>query len=66
MIPPERYGSIGELLLDATLQFKTETALLELSRKRTAHELTYLQTKREADAMAHRLADARPAVAWRS
>ncbi len=58
MIPPERYGSLGELLLDSMLQFKTETALLELSRKRTAHELSYLQTKREADVLAHRLADA--------
>ena len=58
MIPPERYGSLGELLYDALLQYKTETALLELSRKRTAKELTYLQTKREAEALAHRLADA--------
>jgi len=52
VIPPERYRSLGELLLDSMLQFKTETALLELSRKRTAHELSYLQTKREADALA--------------
>ena len=58
MIPPERYGSIGELLYDALLQYKTETALLEFSRKRIAQELTYLQVKREAEALAHRLADA--------
>ena len=51
MIPPERYSSLGELLYDALLQYKTETALLELSRKRTAKELTYLQVKREAERM---------------
>ncbi|MAQ16774.1 MAG: hypothetical protein CMN30_18525 [Sandaracinus sp.] len=58
MIPPERYSSLGELLYDALLQYKTETALLELSRKRTAKELTYLQVKREAERMAQRFAAA--------
>ena len=57
MIPPERYGSLGALLHDALLQYKTETALLECSRKRIAHELSYLEVKREAEALACRLAE---------
>ena len=50
MIPPERYQSVGELLRDALIQYKTETALVELDRKREKRRYTYLEAKREADA----------------
>ncbi|MEO0326443.1 MAG: AMP-binding protein [Myxococcota bacterium] len=41
MIPPERYASLGELLQDALVQFKTETAVVEYARKKKARELSY-------------------------
>ena len=41
MIPPERYASLGELLQDALVQFKTETAVIEWSRKKKVLELSY-------------------------
>ena len=58
MIPPERYESLGELLADAMIQFKSETALLELDRKREKVRLSYLEAKRVAERLAKRLQDA--------
>lgn len=52
MIPPERYQSLGELLHDALIQFKPELALLELSRKRVAKEMSYADVKHEAEHLA--------------
>ncbi|MEM1415160.1 MAG: AMP-binding protein [Myxococcota bacterium] len=58
MIPPERYASIGELLRDALIQFKSETALVEHARKKEARRLTYLDLKRRGERLARRLEDA--------
>ncbi len=48
MIPqsmdPGAYPSLGALLWDAFIQFKTETALIETSRRRTSRELSYTET----------------------
>ncbi len=49
MIDPSRYASLGELLADAWLTFKTETALIEVDRKKETKRLTYLDVKREAE-----------------
>ncbi len=57
MIPPDRYQSLGELLRDAFVQFKTETALVELRRKRVSEELTYLETKRRGERIAKHFED---------
>ncbi|MCA9528871.1 MAG: AMP-binding protein [Myxococcales bacterium] len=57
MIPPERYDSLGELLRDALVQFKTETALIEVNRKREAARLSYLDFTRAAEPLARRLQD---------
>lgn len=58
MIPPERYDSLGELLRDAFVQYKSETALIELDRKKEKVRLTYLEAKRIAERLAKRLEDA--------
>lgn len=58
MIPPERYDSLGELLRDAFVQYKSETALIELDRKKEKVRLTYLEAKRLAERLAKRLEDA--------
>ena len=58
MIPPERYDSLGELLRDAFVQYKSETALIELDRKKEKVRLTYLEAKRTAERLAKRLEDA--------
>jgi long-chain acyl-CoA synthetase len=42
------YGSIGELLEDALVQFKSETALIEVDREKETKRLTYLDVKRAA------------------
>lgn len=47
MIDPTRYASLGELLADALVQFKSETALVEVDRKREQKRLSYLDVKRE-------------------
>ncbi len=49
MIDPRRYGSLGELLCDAWVTFKTETALIEVDRKKETRRLTYLDVRREAE-----------------
>lgn len=58
MIAPERYRSLGELLRDALLQFKTETALIEANRKQEAARYTFLEVKRLSERMARRMEDA--------
>ncbi|MCB9594591.1 MAG: AMP-binding protein [Sandaracinaceae bacterium] len=57
MLDPTRYESLGELLWDALLTFKTETALIEVDRKKETRRLTYLETKREVARVARWLAD---------
>jgi long-chain acyl-CoA synthetase len=57
VIAPERYESLGELLRDALVQFKTETALIEVDRKREVARYTYLELKRAAEPLARRLQD---------
>ena len=47
MIRPEGYESLGELLSDALIQWKSETALVELDRKVETHRWTYLDVRRE-------------------
>jgi long-chain acyl-CoA synthetase len=47
LIRPETYVSLGELLCDALVQFKTETALVELDRKVEKHRWSYLDVRRE-------------------
>ncbi len=58
MIPPERYNSVGELLRDACITYKTETALLEYDRKNEKACLSYLDVKRQGERLARRLQDA--------
>ncbi|MFW5924850.1 MAG: AMP-dependent synthetase/ligase [Myxococcota bacterium] len=55
-IHADRYASLGELLHDALVQFKSETALVEMDRKREHARWSYLEVKREAEALAGRLA----------
>lgn len=43
---PASYASLGELLADAFVQFKSETALIEASRKREKGSWTYLEAWR--------------------
>jgi long-chain acyl-CoA synthetase len=58
MMDPTRYGSLGELLADALVQFKSETALIEVARKKEKRRLTYLDFKREAARVIRFLAEA--------
>ncbi|MFK7930803.1 MAG: AMP-binding protein [Myxococcota bacterium] len=39
---PDAYGCLGDLLADALVQFKSEIALIEATRKRESRRLTYL------------------------
>ncbi len=55
MITPDRYASLGELLRDALIQFKSDVALIELNRKRQSASYTYLEFKRTADRLASAL-----------
>lgn len=58
MIPPERYQCLGELLRDALIQFKSETALIECDRKKRKASYTYLEVKRLGERLARRLQEA--------
>jgi len=49
------YDSLGELLRDSCVQFKSNTALVEASRKREAGRWTFLDFKRAAEPVAARL-----------
>lgn len=57
MIATDRYQSLGELLRDALVQWKTETALVEVNRKREVARFSYLEVKRKVDPLAKRLQD---------
>ncbi|UJR81052.1 AMP-binding protein [Sandaracinus amylolyticus] len=57
MIPPEGYDSLGELLHDALVQWKSETALIEVDRRAEKKRLTYLDVRREVAPVARWLAD---------
>lgn len=58
MIDATHYSSVGEMLRDAFVQFKTNTALVEMDRKRESVRLTYLETKHAANGIAKRLVEA--------
>ncbi len=58
MIAPERYRSLGELLRDALLTFKSEVALVEASRKKEKSAYTYADFSREAMKVARQLEEA--------
>lgn len=47
MIHPTTYASLGEMLAEALVQFKSETALIEVDRRRETKRLTYLEAKHE-------------------
>ena len=57
MIPSERYTSLGELLYDALLQWKSEVALIEVNRREETRRLRYLDVLREAKRVARYLED---------
>ncbi len=52
MIAPERYQSVGGLLRDALLTFKSNTALIEVRRKKEGARYSFLDVKRRAEAFA--------------
>ncbi|MFO0681279.1 MAG: AMP-binding protein [Sandaracinus sp.] len=56
MIHPPAYASLGELLSDALVQWKRETALVEMDRKKLTHAWTYRETKAEVMRVARWLA----------
>ncbi len=45
MIHPARYSHLGEILADAFLQYKTDTALIEVERERENARYSYLETR---------------------
>jgi len=57
MIPPESHDSIGSILREALIQFKMNTALIEVKRKRETERWTYREFAREAEPLARRLQD---------
>lgn len=57
MIAADRYESLGELLRDALVQFKSETSHVEVDRKRETKRLRYLDFDREARPLIRALAD---------
>ena len=58
MLDATRYTSVGAMLRDALVQFKTHTAFTELDRKRVTQRLSYLDVKRAVEQLARRLEDA--------
>ena len=56
MVDATRHASLGALLHDALVQFKTDVALVEVDRKRETRRLTYLDVKRRAERLARTLA----------
>ena len=57
MLPPDAYSSLGELLHDACVQHKSETALIEVDRKKETKRLSYLDVRRAVAPVARWLAD---------
>lgn len=58
MLDATRYTSVGAMLRDALVQFKTHVAFTELDRKRIVHRLTYLEVLRAVERLARRFEDA--------
>ena len=58
MIHPDRYTCLGELLWDALIQYKSEVAHIEVSRRRELHQHTYLEFKQEVVRVARSLQQA--------
>lgn len=58
MIHPDPYNHLGDLLADALVQFKRETALIEVNRETVSETLTYLDVKNTTAALTHRMAQA--------
>ena len=54
MIAPERYQCLGEFLRDGLIQFKSETAIIEVNRKRDKASYSYLDVKRLGERLAAR------------
>jgi len=52
VIDVRSYDSLGELLRDACIQFKSNTALIEANRKREAARYSFLDFKRAAEPVA--------------
>ena len=48
MIYAEGYNCLGELLRDAIVQYKTDTALIEDNRKREKHRFSYREFREES------------------
>ena len=57
MIDPGTYESLGELLTDALVTWKSERALIEVDRAKVTRELRYLDVKREVAKVAAWLAE---------
>ncbi len=58
MIHAAGYQSLAELIRDALIQFKSETAFVEATRSTETDRLTYLEVKRRSMALAARLEEA--------
>ena len=57
MIDASSYQCLGELLRDAFIQYKSDTALVEMQRKRTERRITYAEAKATGEQVAQRLED---------
>ena len=57
MVDASSYACLGALLRDAFIQFKSDTAFVEMSRKRESRRYTYAQAKATGEAIAQRLQD---------
>jgi acyl-CoA synthetase (AMP-forming)/AMP-acid ligase II len=55
VIHPDPYDHLGDLLADSLVQFKRETALVELNRERVTETLSYMQVKQQTTALTHRM-----------
>ena len=60
MLDPTRYASLGELLEDALLTFKTEVALIEVDRKKETRRLAEQTTRLDPHTLAVAKAFAKP------
>ncbi|MFT7518821.1 MAG: long-chain acyl-CoA synthetase [Kiritimatiellia bacterium] len=52
---PGAYQCLGDLLTDALIQFKSDIALIEVSRRREVHRLSYLDVWRRTRRVGHLL-----------
>ncbi len=56
MVHADNYPCLGALLRDALIQYKSETALIEVNRKNETKRLSYLHTRQEGFRVASHLA----------